>query len=392
MALGEWTAPPVTSRSAAKRTELRAAYAETAATLIRTNDADMSKGVPGSEEEFTALVARMWELAEDWTLATLSERPAIPARELAAAIRTISPDPVPGEDRGRGALDAEAVQLANGESAAYAIALHFGKDDILLGTVLVVSRTPATGYRVSWRIRDVPIDERARKGELERWKFSGHGWHDGPLNGAILRLPDRTSGQARFVVRGVSRTDVGFNCPGQVSVWSWTGATAELDLVGMYDAPGFSAPFEFRGDSIRVRVATPSTCFVPCGSCPGPMSTWLIRVDGNGVKDAGRVPDDPELDALEALLTRVEAGKDASDLAAPEVVRYFSSEFAADHERYGKDDGCYVGMIQSWKVKRAGSTSLLDFWADRLYPLTIHLERRAAGFFVTQIDEHPEPQ
>lgn len=377
---------PATSPTASRRDELRRSYREISdrlKSLYQTLTLEQMS-------ELDALMNRSWGVAEEWILTSLGENPDLSVDDIAAEVRALSPPRDPNADDVPGPLDVSVVKLATGEHAAYAIALHSGTRR---GTVVIAARASANTYRIAWRIRDVRTD-RPDVGELARWATYGPGFHDGPLDGKILRAPDNSARQPRFWVDAVSRPDAGLIAPAQVSLWRWTGQSAVLEFVSMYDAPGESH-LEQRGDVLRVRVSTPLTCFAPCGACDGPHSTWSLRARDDGVDDMGRVDDAPELTALHEMLVRVAAGKDASDLAAPPVTAYFRSQYDDMHAKFGSDgDGdCWVGLLMGdWKVEHSGPTSRLDVWLDRLYPLTIQFETKGKKLFITRIVEHPERQ
>ena len=344
---------------------------------------------PGQERELDALMNRSWGVVEEWILASLGESPDCAADKLVADIKALYPSHPSGTDDVPGPLDASVVKLATGEHAAFAIGLHSGAR---LGTAVIAARSSANTYRIAWRIRDLGMNQRAEEGQLARWRTSSPGFHDGPLDGKIFRAPDNPAGQPRFWIDAVSRPDAGLICPAQISLWRWTEQTAVLEFVSMYEVPGESH-LEQRGDVLRVQMSSPLTCFAPCGACDGPHSTWSLRVRDEGVEDLGRVDEIPELSVLHELLARVAGGKDASDLAAPQVVAYVRSVYEDMHAKLGSqgDGDCWVGLIMGdWKVEREGQTSRLDFWADRLFPLTIQFETRTKRLFATEIVEHPE--
>lgn len=371
--------------SAARRTELRRSYEEVASKLATLYE-NMS---PGREGEFDALMDRSWGLAEEWILTYLAEHPDCSASDLARDVSSLAPASRSEFDDVPGPLKAEAISIVTGASqAVYVIAVHSGSRR---STILIAARSAPDSYRIAWRIRDVPVDERADKGQLGRWRASGPGWHDGPLDGKVLRAPDSSGGQPRFWVDAVSRPDAGLICPAQISLWRWTGRTATLEYVSMYDAPG-ETHVEQQGNVLRVQINPPLTCFAPCGACDGPHSTWSLRVRDRGIEDLGRIEDVPELQAMHELFQRVAAGKDASSLAAPEVVAYVKFQYA-DMRKYGSDGDadCWVGLLsEGWKIDRKGGTSHLDFEVDRLYPLSVEFESRRGRLVVMRIEERPE--
>ncbi|HEX4825888.1 MAG TPA: hypothetical protein VFV19_16430 [Candidatus Polarisedimenticolaceae bacterium] len=368
--------------TAARRDDLKKSYGDVCDKLGKLYE----NLTPEREDELDALMNRSWSLAEQWLLSYLADHPDSAADELAADLRTLSPPSRSENDDVPGPLDAGAVSLATG---SYAIAIHSGSRR---STIVIAARSAKGDYRIAWRIRTVPLDARAEEGELGRWRTSGPGWHDGPLDGKVILAPKSAGGEARFWVDAVARPDAGLICPAQISLWRWTGKTAVLEYVAMYDAPG-QTHVELQGDVLRLRVNTPLACFAPCGACDGPHATWSLRLRDHGVEDLGRVDDDPELHALHELFRRVAAAKDASALAAPAAIAYVKSQFASMRDKYVRDDGeeCWVGLIMGeWKVEHHAGKSVLDAHFDRLYPLSVAFETRNGRPFVTGIEEHPE--
>src|SRR5262245_9462462 len=168
------------SGTASRRSEIRRSYGEVAGKLRRLYE----NLTPAGEQELDALMDRSWSLAEEWILAYLADHPDSSADALAADVHTLSPSSRSEYDDVPGPLQAGAISLTSG---TYAIAIHSGSRR---STVLIAARSASGDYRIAWRIRGVPLDKRAEEGELGRWRTSGPGWHDGPLDGKVLRAPD----------------------------------------------------------------------------------------------------------------------------------------------------------------------------------------------------------
>jgi hypothetical protein len=322
---------------------------------------------------FPKLLNRAWSAVGDCAAVFLTSRPQATPGELADAIKQLNPRGKPDEYE----LTASAVQLASGDRAAYAVSASFPWS----GTFFVVARGGDGRFRVRWNIKELAARHAARHDEIANWGWLGFPWGGGPLIGEVAPLSPSRSGHPRFYVNASAAAMAGGTWIDQISFWEWDGRRALPLFLRSYGASFDTRPNELAGDTMTVYSKGQFKTFFSCGGCVEPEVAWRLQVTPDGIRDLGRRHLVPELQTCDELFDRIIRGKSASDIASPRVR-------AAIHRVI---DG-RLGMLEQWHVSTVGERRVLDFDADNLNCMTLHLvmEQRARGLYVSdvRIEEH----
>jgi hypothetical protein len=297
------------------------------------------------DPEAAALLAEQWSAVGQWASDYLSQHASASEAELAAAIGSLSPT-----------LDAEVVVLAE---RSFLVSTRVGET----GTVFIVA-AQGDRFAPAWSIAEsAPRNVRA-SAVLAAWSAERargncrasppkEPWTTcGALFGRIGKLPDQTDGRPRFYVDATYAQEAGATVGAQLSVWTWTGASAE---------PLFTTTYAYmidqqivtrlEGDILRLRIKDEFKSFSSCGACEGRQVDRAIRIAPDRIDDLGETSLAPELDVIDALFTRLLNGDSAADLADPAVVKALEArveDAQSDALASGSRPG--FGMLNSWNT------------------------------------------
>jgi len=244
-----------------------------------------------------------------------------------------------------------------------------------MGTVFVVAAT-SERYAMAWTIAGAAAGGAPEAGLLAAWAADRA--RDscrvappvmgscGPLFAAIGRLPDDGAGDHRFYVDATCAQPMGLTVTAQLSIWRWTGRTAEPLYAKIY---GYMVDqrlgTRLDGNLLRLRVKDEFKTFSACGSCEGRQRDWTIRIGPDRIEDLGETSAVPELDLIDALYDGILHDQPATDLAAPAVVTLLKSKTAdLRMEAAAAGDEPTLGMLWDWKVAAEGRRTKLWLSTD----------------------------
>ena len=314
---------------------------------IQREYAPLRRGLLLEHPDETA-INRAWPLLTRWTNAYMYEHPKPSLKELARAVKQFDPT----------LLSTEALQLENG---VYLVAAAYPRS----GTFFVVNRDG-----VLWDIKTLALAHYKKRDEIGKWAWVGFGYGDGPLVGTpSLARPSR-NGNPRFYVTTSSTADWGGTYSEQISVWEWNGHEAVPLLIESYLTSFDTGASQLTPDLLTIHTKGQYKTFYSCGSCVEPEMIWKIAIKPYGVTDLGATDVVPVLRRFDDLLDHVMHGGDASDLAAPQVVR--------DLEPLVTDG---AGMLMAWSVDK----HVLKFSSDGVASLELDFVDRPNGAYFTTV-------
>jgi hypothetical protein len=297
---------------------------------------DDSAGAPALMEASFAAVRR-------WAANYLTAHPATSAAAFSDAILKV-------------AGDASVVGLGGG---AFLIAQPDGE----AGQVFIVAPGPG-GAQTAWTAAQAG-QAAGPTSMLRAWiaasaqdscrdKVAQTAWMTcGPLRADIARLPDRADGKARFFVDATYSQRAGATMGAQISLWTWDGHTASLDLVGPYewevDQP---VRTHLEGSLLTIHEKGTFKTFFSCGSCEGRQLVWSFKLGPAGVQDLGKRSLEPDLDLVDALIDRAVRKAPAGDIASPAAAAVVGKAVEGIRHQFEPGDAHpLVGMLMGWNVR-----------------------------------------
>jgi hypothetical protein len=170
----------------------------------------------------------------------------------------------------------------------------------------------------------------------------------------------------------------------QLSIWEWDGANAKPFLVETYQYAADYGGFRFDGQTVRIKTKEYLANFSSCGMCPEPRGMWTIRTTPTGVQDQGHKIFPPELKRADELLSRIEEGEEAPDIAAPRVVAALEAQMhepeAADGVHPPKKEFSW-GMLERCSVQRNGRRGIIEIAMDECRLRFTYVLRRQRYYF-----------
>lgn len=332
-----------------------------------------------------AALDRLWRASRDWAVAFLETHPGATADQLKAAGNGKNANP-----------DIDAIAL---DANTFAIAASDGE----IGTVFVVGRRGERAQAI-WDIVQAPLTPRLAI--LAAWSPDaartdcrdgrpGADWSRcGPLVGRLLKLPNDARGGPRFAVEGIYAEEAGSAIGIQLSLWRWTGISAEPLLAGTYsDTIEDAVGVRLTGDRLVARQKGEFRSTFVSEPEPGRATDWTIALEPNAVRDLGKTEVAPELAAVDDLLWAVLWGKTDGAAASRPVIAALGQLI-----RHPPDGGAIdrsqkelaLGELMGSAVTRAGAVTRVCFLTEALGPLWFSLISRSGGFFVTGVARAPE--
>jgi hypothetical protein len=318
-------------------------------------------------------LSRAWTLLADWTAAYLNEHPdATPKRLKRAA---------PGGDLDVLSLGPRTVLV----SAAV---------DNAFGTIFIVDGSEGT-YRAVWSIRG----RRSRDAFplLGAWtaraagttcrqnqRDDDNGAMCGSLGGSILRLSDDAAGHPRFFIDAGYSEIAGMTELEQMSIWTWTGRTAQPLIVSTFGANLEDDGPRFDGTLLKVRLGESYRMIPPAWDHLERELDWVFRLDPDRIEDLGKAPLAPEVDVVDELLFRAAHHLSADGLAAPQVEEAVGKLFR-DLSAQSEDGEPSFSMSGSPVVRHRDGKTLVCLPTDEPGTLTFTL----TGAFVSGLSVAP---
>ena len=311
------------------------------------------------EQEMPKAFDQVWSLIGDWVVAYLEKTPNAGSEDVAKMVEEIDP---PRECANTDNacwdeyhLDATAVQLAEGDQAAYAVAVNLH----VSGTFFVVQRKSAKKFQVVWNIKKPATEHYASRDEIGYWAHMCFCYIDGPLIGHVSALPPANRGNPRFLIDAMAFTRRS-EFPKQVSIWEWNSLSAIPLLIKTYRSTANTEEIEFDGSILKIPTKEDYRTFFSCGTCTEAKVIWTIKVTPKNIEDLGKIHEDPELQWMDELWDRLLSGKRAEDMASNQVIGVLKQIIR--EERIGDS----LGMLGNWKVERDKNYTILRFTADNL--------------------------
>jgi hypothetical protein len=240
-------------------------------------------------------INRAWPLLTRWTNAQLRTHP----KDLARAVRELDPT----------LLTTSATRLRDG---VYVVSAAYPRS----GTFFVVD-----GDHVAWDVKTPARAHLPKRDEIGKWAWIDYGYGDGPLRGVPQFARANRNGIPRFYVDANTAPDWGGTYSQQISVWEWNGRAAVPLFIQSYLVSFDTGADVMTPDLLTIHTKGRFKWFFSCGGCPEPEMIWKIAITPDGVRDLGTTDVVPILRRLDDLFDRVAHDRDASDFAAPPVVR-----------------------------------------------------------------------
>lgn len=312
---------------------LRTAHASLLQDLAKVGqDGRPSLDEPATQDQ----VHRAWALLERWAVAHLDAHPDTTAEALAATFTTRQP---PGREGG--SLEVGALALQPG---LFVLSAAYELGDGAAGTFFVLARGADGHPAVAWRILDLAQAHLPTGDELGRWAhLTATRYYSGSLVGTVHPLPPTRSGNPRFYVRAYQAAHGGTSLL-QVSLWEWRDGAAQPLLVHPFLQTEDEGPDPaFDGRHLRFSTKERSKTFFSLGGFAEPRGLWTVRVTPDGIRDLGHRWRSPHLRHLDRICTRLRAGRDASDLASPQALRWMRDHLGEGGDyALGSVDGLHL--------------------------------------------------
>lgn len=386
MTVGAWAqaSPPSTPRAS-----LDALRAQHQVVLDALNGKD-SAGTPVKLDapKVPALIKQGWRLAGEWAAAYLETHPAPSTLDLKNIFKGFAPPPHGVKSQYGNFLEYKDYSLQGAAHRiakdVYVVEASYGID-FPTTTFMVVARDHTGHFAALWNIEDLAEQHYAQRDEIGRWAYlTVAGYYDGNLDVQRIRaLPTATNGNTRFLVDAYQASAAGGTILGQLSLWEWDGKEAHSLLIKTYEIAADYGGFHFDGQNIRIKTKEETTTFLSCGGCADPKGLWSLRVTPTGVQDLGHRYLKPEYQWADALITAIAAKQDASQMAAPEVIRTLQEIVEQSREEARKleeeeakqnpsskpepaatDNYFTLGMLDECRVLRRGHTGVFVLKTD----------------------------
>jgi hypothetical protein len=325
------------------------------------------------------LLKKGWGLAGQWAAAYFDAHPSPSTQNLQHIFEGFAPEPQGVKSPYGNFLEYHdyyftgcAVRIA---PSVYVLEASYGVE-FRTGTFMVVARNADGHFQTLWNIKGLAEKHYPQRDEIGRWMYLvRRAYYSGPLDvNELLALPFSTNGHPRFLVDAYQGADGG-TILGQLSIWEWDGAEAKPLLVKLYEyAAGSNDSRRFRFDGRTIRISTKEElhAFSSCGMCEAPRGVWTVGITPTGVRDLGHRFLQPEFQWADDLLSTIEKGKDATNLADAKVVKTLK-----DHIR----------EVQAEAADRAQDASeKTEFWWGMLDRCVV-IHRGQRGAFLLVVDE-----
>lgn len=281
---------------------------------LNVKDAD-GKPAELDDPQIPELVKHGWSLAGAYAAAYLDIHPTPLTRDLERIFAGFAP--APDGTKPRYDFRGSAVRIG---PSIYVVQASYGVD-FLTGTFMVVARNHEGHFQALWNIKDLAAQHYSQRDEIGRWLYLvRRAYYNGPLAvQKVLRLSPAANGHARFLVDAYQGADGG-TILAQLSIWEWDGAEARPLLVEVYQYAADFGGFRFDGKTLRISTKEELGTLFSCGMCPQPRGVWTVRITPAGVKNLGHRFLQPELQWADELLSKLNSGTDATDIADPSVL------------------------------------------------------------------------
>jgi len=354
-------------------------------------------GISDSPAE-TAALETIWKGSQAWAVAYLNANPGITLEKLRTELLN---------RHGNGQAGPAPVGVFALKPGLYAFFAQYGE----MGNVFLV-RKQDNRFAVVWDIRDAdatqfPILQAWRLDQANdacRAADDTYSGKCGPLFANDIKLlPPDDQGRLRFSLEATYAQAAETTVGGQLSIWSLEGGVPKLQWSKKYAYNFEDVSWHMQGQLLKIRATDWWHMFFACGTCIGRQMNWTIRIRPDGIDDLGMVPVLPELDAVDALFTRVWKHQQADELATPEVLaaaakmiaRLQEDDAAMAKENHDTADPDYLsyGMLsgdpKAAVIRKNREVCLVT---DASGPIRIKFERRAGQLFATELIQFPQSE
>jgi hypothetical protein len=311
------------------------------------------------EQKLPKAFDQIWSLMADWVVTYLENTPNASPEHVAKKLEELDP---PRECANTDIkcwdeyhIDATAVQLAEGDQAAYAVSVNLH----VSGTFFIVQRKSADKFQAVWNIKELATKHYASRDEIGYWAHMGFSYIDGPLIGHVSMLSPGNKGVPRFLIDAMAFT-MRSEFPKQVSIWEWNGQEAIPLLIKSYRSTINTGEIAFDGRFLKIPTKEDYKTFFSSSMGPEAKVIWTVKVGLGGIEDLGKIHETPELQWMDQLWSRLLSGKKAEDMASPQVIGILKQII---REEKISDS---LGMLGDWNVKRSKKHTVLRFTADDL--------------------------
>lgn len=254
-----------------------------------------------------SLILRQWSLLEAW----VAQQSPPPLTQLSTAAAPYAPliarlDP---------SLEVHTLDL--GADATLLAIQQRG-----LGYVAIVQKGVSAPV---WRVDRIP-DKSPAAASLSCWRAEAGMFPCAPWRVGLLSAD--AQGRRRFYIEAEHAQPAGATVSHQLSVWRWDGGVATALYVTSYAVvrEAQAEGVRIAGDVITIERKDHFRTLLACESCDGrQLAQRLQLTPADQVQALETVSLTPELDLIDALLSRIRAGQPAVDLAEPAVTGLIKS-------------------------------------------------------------------
>ncbi len=289
------------------------------------------------DKRMPPLLNEGWQLAGDWAAAWLDEHPGATSKAMGKLFEQLSPSP-----DGSGIYDPkkpESYALGGfatpiGKGVYVVAAAYYETQGACgAGTFLVVARDATGHLRPLWSVKPVAEQHFETRDEVGHWAYLGCGaYYNGPLIAdRVITLPAARNGELRFAVDAFEATN-GSTLLHHLSLWQWDSKEAANLLACAYqDYIDDKRSPELKNGMLTLPTTEITSSFFAFGAAQEPRGEWRIHLAPDKVKDLGHRFLNPQVAWLDALLSAVAAGHDASGLASPAAISQVRSEWKEEN-------------------------------------------------------------
>lgn len=284
------------------------------------------------DQRTPALLESGWMLAGQWAALYLNTHGSLTADQLKRVFVGFAPPPHGVKSKFGDFLEYDSYAFAGTviriAPSVYVVQSCYWKD-FATGDFLIVTRGKDGSFQPLWNIKDVAKQHYPERDEIGRWvHLTRRAYYNGPLDvKRVIPLPVARNGHPRFIVDAVQNADGG-TALAQLSVWEWTGTESVPLLIKTYEYVWGEDSFHFDGNTLRIGTKEDPISYFSCGECSDPKGIWTVRITPEGVDDLGHRFVNPEMKWADDLLSAIGNGKDASEMARPQVIEAIKSAMA----------------------------------------------------------------
>ena len=293
------------------------------------------------DERISPSLKEGWQLAGAWAADWLEMHPGASGRTRSKLFAQFSP---PSGNAGvydlktpdRYALDGFATPIGKD---VYVVAANYSETQGACGagTFMVVARDAAGILRPLWSIKPIAEQHFEVRDEIGHWAYLGCGaYYNGPLIASkVITLPAADNGQLRFAVNAYQATN-GSTLLQNLTIWQWNGREAVNLVAGAYqDYIDDNRVPVLQNGMLTLPTTEVTSSFQSFGAAEEPRGEWRIRLSPDSAKDLGHRFLNPGVAWLDAFLSAMATGHDASGLASTAAINQVKLEWQQENSENG---------------------------------------------------------